>query len=966
MTSPPRSKEQSVFKKYDCSESDLATLANFERCFGIDKRFPALKNFVVIVQQLLLSEINDTKKHPSVTALNLALKNLNDSSFRNVREAANHRNYNTRHVLEGKFRNYPQASFLLAEFPRLTKEITISLKLLLLLAKLLRPDSVKDATFSNFRLTATEFSEALNQCFGNPTSIVEFIQKIPDYVKTLRQSHLDKIRTFADHLSQIQKLVFPLLPQDEKVKELVKEPTKDPSNISTKTISEHTHLYIRKDMSLVDDVPDPSERIIVEIEQDISDQESSNIDVQDHVRVEIEKSKHWISRHSQLPSTTSRRFTKFEKKHFENGLISYLNSGSQHDKFASIILFLMYVTGQTLEKVFNFRLGDSYDLTRGGFYHRKIHLPEGAYSPVDHGLDEYFENIADSLLLALPEPLVNALSPILSGNVEGRTLLETTSLTEYELTELVKKTLAKIRNCKWERITLAKIPTALGVEMTLAYRDKNLTYLVTGSENHEAPTQGYYLKYPTHYVQNAYSKTLHKLLPNFPPQISEKGANKSLTGPYVKRAVLRQFIQDIRVKISEASANGDLIAIHNTMVDYCVCLLLCTTGHRAVKDPFAYLSQFDLENRMLLINDKVISENQAWRLVALPQVAAEQVQLYIKHLKALASRFNTNVKTRNLAKQITSIFEKSSQQLPLFFYLTEEGNITWFSVSAKAIADRIKPIWPLPVGLFRHINANELLRQSNRADWVEIQLGHIDGVSHPYGCESSRVPLDELSEIGKRLDQAFRTLGFEACSTNIRGKSSSCVKADSSIKAKPFGHKIREKTRHSHHKNSSTLIRREIRKWSEKRNSDQVSEKDLHELQSNIVSECNKSYIDTNTCLSIFYRLLRKFSRSNKIAALRKLIFTIQPEDSPFNEISLSSYKECSEFRLKFIQLLNNRGKSGYKKDKSDRLAEIIFSSALIGRISSETMLSSIEELIYKSCFRNNQDIWLEFRRFSR
>lgn len=233
----------------------------------------------------------------------------------------------------------------------------------------------------------------------------------------------------------------------------------------------------------------------------------------------------------------------------------------------------------------------------------------------------------------------------------------------------------------------------------------------------------------------------------------------NVTGHYPTRQMLVSFVNACRTQVSEARAPGVSLTVrHNTYTDYCLALLMCCTGHRPVVDPFSLLEQFDLERGMLLINDKAVDEARAWRLVAMPSVAVQQMRQYLKYLDHLAYELSRRQPTRTLAAQVAGLCGGDAD-LPLFFYLDEQSG-EYVPCTPAELARRWEPIWPLPCNLLRHVMATELLRHSGRADLVQIQLGHVEGVDHPLGVTATQSACEVLAQIRAPLEACMQALDW--------------------------------------------------------------------------------------------------------------------------------------------------------------------------------------------------------------
>jgi hypothetical protein len=143
----------------------------------------------------------------------------------------------------------------------------------------------------------------------------------------------------------------------------------------------------------------------------------------------------------------------------------------------------------------------------------------------------------------------------------------------------------------------------------------------------------------------------------------------ALAGHYPTREAIEALIVGGVARFRTAvETPGNYAERHNAFTDHCLALLFCSTGHRPVNDPFQSLKQFDLDRNLLLVSDKVASENRAWRMCALPEIAAKQVKTYVEYLPKLAARLSEDSRSRKLASEI-KLLVKGSDALPLFFYI---------------------------------------------------------------------------------------------------------------------------------------------------------------------------------------------------------------------------------------------------------------------------------------------------------
>lgn len=274
----------------------------------------------------------------------------------------------------------------------------------------------------------------------------------------------------------------------------------------------------------------------------------------------------------------------------------------------------------------------------------------------------------------------------------------------------------------------------------------------------------------------------------------------ALAGHYPTREAIEALIVGGVARFRTAvETPGNYAERHNAFTDHCLALLFCSTGHRPVNDPFQSLKQFDLDRNLLLVSDKVASENRAWRMCALPEIAAKQVKTYVEYLPKLAARLSEDSRSRKLASEI-KLLVKGSDALPLFFYMDERVQGSTRHVSVSEMSRRWENHWALPVNFLRHVTATELIRESGRADWAQLQLGHMDGVDHPFGRTSTQSVLSSLEAIGTCLHRCMYALKWQHLESPIRMPSTGYSESDKKLS-------VGKKSLHGHQKRAADRAR---------------------------------------------------------------------------------------------------------------------------------------------------------------
>ena len=229
-------------------------------------------------------------------------------------------------------------------------------------------------------------------------------------------------------------------------------------------------------------------------------------------------------------------------------------------------------------------------------------------------------------------------------------------------------------------------------------------------------------------------------------------------------AYIKSFVSRLQQDcIESVSKKGtDLVVAHNAMAMYTLQLLLFSTGHRSVNDPFSDLNAFDLKNGAVLIEDKVVSSAHQTRFSWLSPLAILQLELYLSHLKSL-SRYVRNVNS-SLADQLWAITEPDfPHPVPLFFLLREnQDELDWHSFQPTKIEDLLRDCWILPSNSNRHLLSTWLHNDGCPSEVIDAQLGHIESGCSPFGSRSALDPIS-IGNIAKtHLQKYLDALGWIA------------------------------------------------------------------------------------------------------------------------------------------------------------------------------------------------------------
>lgn len=414
----------------------------------------------------------------------------------------------------------------------------------------------------------------------------------------------------------------------------------------------------------------------------------------------------------------------------------------------------------------------------------------------------------------------------------------------------------------------------------------------------------------------------------------------NLTGYYPTDEALARLVQQSSMKIATAMESEDLAARHNAYTDYTLALLFCATGHRPVIDPIHSKKLFDLERGWLLIADKVVHEERAWRVAALPPIARQQLKHYLEYLPRLASWLDQNPLTSKTRDQVFGL-TLGHEQIPLFFYLDLSTSDPVQSVTPSLMADRWRNYWQLPINFLRHIAATEIRLSSQQALLAQIQLGHFTGTDHPFGVTASQPAESVLEQISLHSETFMHKLGWQAIRSSLRqpkGATPLGFQNSSHSSSRVLGVQKRFQERQAKRRRASEIVRKAIQNVAKTGSFGEVEQVRL--IEKEIVTLAPVSL--ANPCLRLFYRYVSKLPGGAEALHKSGQSRVIKVEESPFKANSILLYQQATEIRQKFLHLLDQRLEAEPENFLAVRAAEITVSAALFSHFGSTQRLQAV------------------------
>ncbi|OIR08988.1 phage integrase family protein [mine drainage metagenome] len=431
--------------------------------------------------------------------------------------------------------------------------------------------------------------------------------------------------------------------------------------------------------------------------------------------------------------------------------------------------------------------------------------------------------------------------------------------------------------------------------------------------------------------------------------------------PYIKK-----FIRELQQGFANsASADGNSLSeSHNSMALYTHQMLNFASGHRAVSDPYFDLHCFDLTDKTLLIEEKVVSSTHATRLAWLPPLAVSQFEHYLSHLRSLSRLLRGSYPA--LANQIWAVTEPNFRHpIPLFFFLEErDGDLKWIRIQPATLQSMLGDKWELPLNTNRHLLSTWLHTNKCPSEFIDAQLGHVEAGCYPFSGRSVLSP----QGIGKTIVPLLQNYLVEQGWKAIKGigAPSRYPIIPPSPKSKDlqstllFGPHARTASREAVWRKDATMIISLIESALPVDSSRDIPDSLIDSMQDKLLSE----YSDDGRVLirlSLFRRHLISLRRKGYQVKIPGRLALISSEPACF---SIESSKEAAQFKgisERFLAYLSSQ--SGHPPMPEVRLAEILISSCIFGAQTSPQFLEVVAKGFRDRICRHGDRVFVDVSR---
>ena len=429
---------------------------------------------------------------------------------------------------------------------------------------------------------------------------------------------------------------------------------------------------------------------------------------------------------------------------------------------------------------------------------------------------------------------------------------------------------------------------------------------------------------------------------------------------YPSRDTIRKYIAHATARVNESMKQSNIAVRHNVFTDYCLSVIFFATGHRPIKDPIQDQEYFDLELGVMLIADKVSSEDRAWRATALGDIACKQLSYYGEYLPRLYSNLSTLTGSEDLLARLAGLIN-GNNSLPYFFYLDESCPARVVNITPALMKKRFEEYWDLPIYLFRHIAATELIKVTRDPRSVKIQLGHSVGPDHPLGATATESVLSKLSEIALNVDIYMKDLGWTALRSTLRASSVSrhIQVHDNGIISYEFGYEKRAKERNKRRLLIKTVVKTAIHDVLGEESRLPTSD-ELHEIIERCTSLAETKGFSINRSIALVKRFVRRQKGGKELLDRVNMNYQIRMEPSPFHADSLISYKATRRVRQEFLDYLDGNYNSDCSLNLDVRIAEIIYSAALFSALADLNKLNSLIKCLLRTTYQFDGEMFVD------
>lgn len=657
------------------------------------------------------------------------------------------------------------------------------------------------------------------------------------------------------------------------------------------------------------------------------------------------------------------------------------------ERVSQLIIALTLATGQTLEALLDFRYETRlvkrndgknwfYEHENRFYWAHTIPYLSSRYKPSDQE-KIHLNEVFDWIVLPFPDLVCRLMLQFKNRYCQSETLQNSLEIDPESIEAVLRTQFNQFRSERTNRSTLKRLRDTAFQAFIRAGGDEIAAYTLLGVD-YDRPVSGlYYTTFNTADLVNQYQRAVYRLFSEHLTTAADLG----LKGPEQIGSALSIPIENIRMLTSElkqrclASLKGSrnlnkIIQAHNDFATYTVMMLMFTTGHRAVNDPFYSSDTFLPEINAVIITDKIELVEHEGRLVWLGDRSVEQLQAYRAHLDGLVSALAKYQPGMASAIQ-ERLTQTDSPTIPFFFYLSDSN---WQSIKPARLKSQLGGIWPLPINANRHFLATQLRQLGVPTEYINYQLGHVQLGQLPFGRFSALAPGDVRNQLIPALTHLESVSGWE-CLKGIQtyGQPAQADIPKLSLNNMTFGPELRLKSRVSAFKENVKAVRHAIRNVKNTQNS--AFDK---EITQDFIDQVMHEIAASSVGASAKIRRHNIFSRGLKIGRLQKfwrspvpgMMIEMKGEKAPLASEDGVSLQWLNQFKHALVRLIADEfNKKVFPPDFStqDNKLQIRYwallrmSAMAFGQLINLDYLNQLEQAVIHHTHVHDDKLWVNF-----
>lgn len=230
-----------------------------------------------------------------------------------------------------------------------------------------------------------------------------------------------------------------------------------------------------------------------------------------------------------------------------------------------------------------------------------------------------------------------------------------------------------------------------------------------------------------------------------------------------KRAVaglVAELKKSLKNSVQSDSSVLKLMRLHNNMTRYTAFLIAFSTGFRAIRDPFLSAAEIDWQSGFAVLSDKDNEDGYNSRLIWLPPVCLQQLQLFREHQQNALCRLNV------LIPGIFSNPDRPRRDAPgryMFFTGFDSGSAGYVATTMgpKLLGKNLRSVYALPFNSSRHYLRSCLLERKCPVEVINAFMGHFERGEEPWGVYSGLSPLAYREALIETLIPLLNEDGWE-------------------------------------------------------------------------------------------------------------------------------------------------------------------------------------------------------------